>query len=150
MKKRVIACLQAVVVTAVAVAGTAFAADAGSESDPVASKSYVDDKISQVLNTISTGSATTEATGSSYTPVSVAVGKVLYGMEGTEIILRSGKGNIYTAGVDGVVDATTGSNLKTGATAQNNHILIVPRADGRGVKVSEAAWFLVKGDYSIK
>ena len=30
------------------------------------------------------------------------------------------------------------------------HILIVPRADGRGVNVSEAAWFLVKGGYSIK
>ena len=83
-------------------------------------------------------------------PVSVPVGKVLYGAEGSEIILRSGKGTIYTAGVDGVVDATTGANLKTGATAVANHILIVPRADGRGVNVSEAAWFLVKGGYSIK
>lgn len=142
--------LQAVIITVAAVVGTAFAADAGSSSDPVASKSYVDDKINQVINMISTGSATVEAKSSSYVPVSVPVGKVLYGAEGSEIILRSGKGTIYTAGVDGVVDATTGSNLKTGAKVSANHILIVPRADGRGVNVSEAAWFLVKGDYSIK
>ena len=140
MKRKLIIGLQAIAVTVVAVVGTAFAADAGSASDPVASKSYVDDKINQV----------TEASGSSYVPVSVPVGKVLYGAEGSEIILRSGKGTIYTAGVDGVVDATTGANLKTGATAVANHILIVPRADGRGVNVSEAAWFLVKGGYSIK
>ena len=144
MKRKLIIGLQAIAVTVVAVVGTAFAADAGSASDPVASKSYVDDKINQVINMINTGSATTEASGSSYVPVSVPVGKVLYGAEGSEIILRSGKGTIYTAGVDGVVDATTG------ATAVANHILIVPRADGRGVNVSEAAWFLVKGGYSIK
>ena len=148
MKRKLIIGLQAIAVTVVAVVGTAFAADAGSASDPVASKSYVDDKINQVINMINTGSATTEASGSSYVPVSVPVGKVLYGAEGSEIILRSGKGTIYTA--DGVVDATTGANLKTGATAVANHILIVPRADGRGVNVSEAAWFLVKGGYSIK
>ena len=140
MKRKLIIGLQAIAVTVVAVVGTAFAADAGSASDPVASKSYVDDKINQVINMINTGSATTEASGSSYVPVSVPVGKVLYGAEGSEIILRSGKGTIYTAGVD----------VKTGATAVANHILIVPRADGRGVNVSEAAWFLVKGGYSIK
>ncbi len=150
MKRKLIIGLQAIAVTIIAVVGTAFAADAGSSGDPVASKSYVDDKISQVINMINTGSATTEAKSSSYVPVSVPVGKVIYGAEGSEIILRSGKGTIYTAGVDGVVDATTGSNLKTGAKAVSNHILIVPRADGRGVKVSEAAWFLVKGGYSIK
>jgi hypothetical protein len=26
----------------------------------------------------------------------------------------------------------------------------VPRGDGRGIMVSEAAWFLVKGDYTIQ
>ena len=94
MKRKLIIGLQAIAVTVVAVVGTAFAADAGSASDPVASKSYVDDKISQVINMINTGSATTEASGSSYVPVSVPVGKVLYGAEGSEIILRSGKGTI--------------------------------------------------------
>lgn len=92
MKRKLIIGLQAIAVTVVAVVGTAFAADAGSASDPVASKSYVDDKINQVINMINTGSATTEASGSSYVPVSVPVGKVLYGAEGSEIILRSGKG----------------------------------------------------------
>lgn len=150
MKRKLVLGLQIAVVTAMAVVGTAFAADAGSASDPVASKSYVDDKINQVINMISTGSATTEASSTSYVPVSVPAGKVLYGAEGSEIILRSGKGTVYIAGVDGIVDASTGANLKTGAKVSNNHILIVPRADGRGVNVSESAWFLVKGGYSIK
>ena len=38
MKRKLIIGLQAIAVTVVAVVGTAFAADAGSASDPVASK----------------------------------------------------------------------------------------------------------------
>ena len=88
--------------------------------------------------------------GSQYVPVYASVGQTVIGGEGTEIILRAGKGNIVISGADGIVDATTGQNLTSGKSAVANHIMIVPRADGRGVKVTEAAWFLIKGDYSIK
>ena len=41
MKRKLIIGLQAIAVTVVAVVGTAFAADAGSASDPVASKAML-------------------------------------------------------------------------------------------------------------
>ena len=155
MKSKIIAGIEIFVVTAAMLtAVTAFGA-AGTQDDPLVSKSYVDDKINQVLEIVNGGSVSADgniapAAGSSYQPVYVSVGQVIVGGEGTELILRSGKGNIYIEGVDGLVDTTTGKNLTTGDAATANHLMIVPRDDGRGVKVTEAAWFLVKGDYTLK
>ena len=155
MKKRLLTGFEIFISTAVLLATvTAFGA-AGTESDPLVSKSYVDDKINQVLEIVNGGSVSVDgniapASGASYTPVYASVGQIVLGGEGTEIILRSGKANIYIEGADGLVDSTTGQNLKTGDVATANHMMIVPRDDGRGVKVTEAAWFLIKGDYTIK
>jgi hypothetical protein len=163
--------------TCVLAGGTVFAATVGTENDPLVSKSYVDSKIEQVLTLINsngTGSSTSatvdtdaivnqvlekigdsDLTGGSvavdgYVPVSVAVGQTIYGGEGTELILRAGKGKVSISGVDGIADITTGNELTNGGTVTKNHLLVVPRNDGRGIKVSEAAWFLVKGSYEIK
>lgn len=154
MKKKLIAGIEVFFATAAVLATvTAFGA-AGTQDDPLVSKSYVDDKINQVLEIVNGGSVaqggTAAVSGISYTPVYASVGQVVIGGEGTEIILRSGKGNIYITGADGIVDSTTGQNLTNGDTAALNHMMIVPRADGRGVKVTEAAWFLIKGDYTIE
>lgn len=162
--------------TCVLAGGTVTAATIGTESDPLVSKSYVDSKIGEVLALINgtggtgAGSAANtdeivaqvlaqinegDATGGSvavngYVPVSVKVGQTIYGSEGTELILRAGKGQAVINGVDGLVDITTGGELLNGGKAVKNHLLIVPRDDGRGIKVTEAAWFLVKGGYEIK
>lgn len=148
--KRFLIGFVSVLASVVLVMGTVFAADAGSEADPLVSKSYVDDKINQVMNMIGTDSSGSVAAGGSYVPVSVGVGKTIVGGEGTEMILRAGKGDIVISGREGIVDATTGQALYNGHKATLNHIMIVPRNDGRGVKVTEAAWFLVKGSYTIK
>ncbi len=148
--KRFLVCLLSVMASAVMVMGSVYGADAGSESDPLVSKSYVDDKIDQVLAQI--GSSSTSATLSSsttFTPVSVAVGQTIIGGEGTELILRAGKASVVISGSEGITDATTGQTLYNGHSATLNHLTIVPRADGRGFKVTEAAWFLVKGSYTI-
>ena len=154
MKSKIIAGIEIFAVTAAMLtAVTAFGA-AGTQDDPLVSKSYVDDTINQVLEIVNGGSVSADGSiapaGTSYQPVYVSVGQIIIGGEGTELILRSGKGNIYIEGVDGLVDSTTGKNLTTGDVATTNHMMIVPRDDGRGVKVTEAAWFLVKGDYMIK
>jgi hypothetical protein len=143
--------------TCVLAGGTVFAATVGTETDPLVSKSYVDSKIEQVLTLINSNGAGTSTstsasvdedaiaeaviqrindgeltvdtvTSGSYTPVSVAVGQTIYG----------------------IADITTGSEMANGAPATKNHLMVVPRDDGRGIKITEAAWFLVKGDYEIK
>ena len=87
---------------------------------------------------------------SSFKPVLVQVGQTIYGKEGTELILRSGKGNAVVPGKEGIANITNGMELKNKNTVNKNQLLIIPRDDGRGIKVTEKAWFLVKGGYSIK
>lgn len=141
-----------VIASVVMVMGSVYGADAGSESDPLVSKSYVDDKIDQVLAKIGSGtsSGSTTVSGGTFTPVSVAVGKTIVGGEGAEMILRAGKANVVISGSEGITDATTGQTLYNGHSATLNHLTIIPRDDGRGFKVTEAAWFLVKGSYTIQ
>ncbi len=172
--KKLILGIEIGIATLILGVATVGAATIGTESDPLVSKSYVDSKIEQVLSYItenanSSASVDTDAivnevmekinsgelTGgsvdvSAYVPVSVAVGQTLVGGEGTEIILRAGKGEVSISGVDGIADITTGDELKNGSKATKNHLLIVPRDDGRGIEVTEAAWFLVKGEYTIE
>lgn len=157
MKSKIIAGIEIFFATAAVLGVVSAFGAAGTQDDPLVSKSYVDDKINQVIEMINNGGSSTNtaatvstAAAGGYTPVYASVGQTVIGGEGTEIILRSGKGNIAITGVDGVVDATTGQNLGNGAAASPNHIMIVPRNDGRGVKVTEAAWFLIKGDYTIQ
>lgn len=147
--KRFLVGLLSVTAVVTMVMGSVYGADTGSNADPLVSKSYVDDKIEEVMSKIGSSSTGT-TTASSFKPVSVAVGQTITGGEGTEMILRAGKANVVVSGVDGITDATTGQNLVNGHKATTNHLNIIPRADGRGFKVTEAAWFLVKGGYTIK
>lgn len=178
MKKNIFTVVISAIIAFAAV--TAFAAQPGSSDDPLVSKSYVDDKFNQLKALISGGGSVSagtdintdeivdkvvdevepiiallmkDQTGQSagqYVPVSANVGQIVLGGEGTEIILRSGKADIYITGVAGIVNATTGKEQKNGEKAVLNNIMIIPRNDGRGLKVTENAWFLIKGDYEIK
>ncbi len=187
MKKKALILTVTLFVTALAL--TVFAAQPGTNDDPLVSKSYVDGKISDVMARITangTGSGTTTAAttastddivaevvkrvepliallierGSAgesapvptdtYMPVFASKGQVVLGSEGTEMIVRSGRANVYITGVAGVVDATTGAELVQGNEAKRNHIIIIPRGDGRGVKITEDAWFIIKGTYQIE
>lgn len=93
---------------------------------------------------------TEEDTSATYKPVNVANGQILYGAEGTEIILRSGTAKTYITAAEGIVNITTGQNMAHDMNVTANNMLICPRGDGRGVIVtSDSAWFIVKGDYNI-
>lgn len=161
MKQKILIGIQIFLATAIIATGVTFANQAGSSDDPLVAKSYVDDQISQVLkvinntigsNTSSGASSNTnvQISGSSFKPVLVEVGQTIYGKEGTEIILRSGKGNAVVPGAEGIANITNGLEVKNKNTVNKNQLLIIPRDDGRGIKVTEKAWFLVKGDYEIK
>ncbi|GHU50657.1 hypothetical protein AGMMS49975_02150 [Clostridia bacterium] len=126
-----------------------FGAEAGSSSDPLVSKSYVDGKLNELKNTINNNTTGTAAEDPAFTPVSLLSGQTLIGGEGAEIILRSGAGVAYTAVTDGIVNATAGAELFSGDYVGKNNLLLVPRGDGRGVRAIDDAWFIVKGSYSI-
>ena len=120
----------------ISVTVTVFAAsDApGSESDPVVTKSYVDQKISGFA---------------AFAPLELKEGQSLVGQEGTEIILRSGEATAIGGVENGIADLTGGADLLSGATINMNHLLLIPRSDGRGITANTDIWVMIKGGYSI-
>jgi len=147
---------------------------AGTATDPVALRSYVDeryDKLAAMINSSAGGAGATvsvdavvaevmsqlefyyaakSVAAQAYEPVYLLAGQYLIGGEGAEIIPRSGTSTAYTAVADGVVDVTDGRDLKTGAALTINHMLIVPRSDGRGARAVTNCWFLVKGPFEVR
>lgn len=85
-----------------------------------------------------------------FLPVQLLSGQRLIGGEGAEIIFRSGRANVYSENDMGVIDVSLGKELFNGENISVNHLLIVARKDGRGVRSIEDSWFMVKGSYSIK
>ena len=110
------------------------AADAqlpGSQQDPLVTRSYVEEKLK--LNV-----------------VEMAPGKRLVAGAGTELILRSGNATVVDSESGGLSDVTDGVDLRKGTQVPRNHLLIVPRDDGRGITAQSEVIVLVRGDYRIE
>lgn len=148
-------------VTALVIGGTmnsvsaANSSQAGSSTDPLVTKSYVDESISTLLTALNENNSDSQAVSASssaaFVPVKVAKGQILIGGEGAEIILRSGSAVSFCSEQDGIIDVTSGTEYFNGTPLAANHMVIIPRADGRGATVtSNEAWFIVKGGYEIK
>ena len=141
--KRLIAGLVVIAaVFAMTVAAAAAADTPGSEGDPVVTKSYVDSQIAQLKSGgVSSGT---------YKAVQLTAGQRLIGGEGTEVILRSGEATAIDNGANGVSDVTAGSDLMTGQSIGLNHLLLIPRNDGRGLQAHTEAYVMVRGSYTIQ
>ena len=81
---------------------------------------------------------------------------VVYGTKGQsvvgscEIILRSGTAEALCPGANGISDLTAGADLPGGTAVSANHLLLVPRNDGRGITVTSAdAYVMVRGTYMV-
>lgn len=114
----------------------------GSESDPVVSKSYVDSEIAKIK---------ASAGGSqSFQAISVKAGQKVLGGDGTEIILRSGEAKSISNQNNGIADLTAGKDLMGSQNIVLNHLLMVPRNDGRGILATTDIWIMVKGAYTLQ
>jgi len=115
--------------------GNGFAASdmplPGSEGDPLVTRAYVDSKLKMRV-------------------VELAPGQILKGYSGTEIILRGGQATVIDSELGGLCDVTGGVDLRGGEAVPSNHLLIVPRDDGRGIKAVSAAIAMVRGDFTIE
>lgn len=143
----------AAVVAGVAIFATQAWADGGvngvpgSVDDPVVTKSYVDQQIQQALASV--------GGGSTLTVVELMPGQTLYGFEGTEFIVRTGK-VVAVAGSkgDGLTDITAGKDLRGGAAIEPNHLLLIARSDNRGLKLDAkykgVAHIMVRGKYELQ
>jgi len=145
-------------------------ASPGGPEDPLVSRSYVDMRFNELhalINAMGAGqpAVNTEAIVNqiladvstffsndlgTFSPVFVEEGRVVLADEGTEIILRSGYATAHVPGPDGIVNATTGADIFHGANIPSNNLLIVPREDGRGIRATTEAWFIIRGGFSIQ
>lgn len=146
-----------------------YAADnlIGTQSDPLVTKSYVDALVAKItggsssnvearlsaqeelISTLSQQIANLESSKSSFEIVTVQAGSTIYGKQGSEMIIRSGEGNIVASSVGGIQDVTDGVDLSGGMKAPNNNLLIVPREDGRGISAHKTMVIMVRGGYTI-
>ena len=69
---------------------------------------------------------------------------------GTELVLRTGKALAIRGESGALVDLITGKDLDAGENVPVNHIILSPRDDNRGVRISEDAWVLIKGTYAFR
>jgi hypothetical protein len=81
--------------------------------------------------------------------VEIKTGESLIAGAGTEIILRSGKVNAIASSLGGLSDVTKAGDIKHGVAVESNHLLIIPRNDGRGVLAVTDAILLVRGEYKV-
>ena len=166
MKKSTIATLILVAVLIAANCLTFVFADnvPGSSADPVVTKSYVDSLFNSLKAQLESGEYTVSEAGSGtvsapvaapaasneFVVLSLSKGEKVIGESGTEIILRSGSASAIGANGVGVTDVTAGTDLKDGVNISANHLLIVPRTDGRGISITKDAFVMVRGAYTVK
>lgn len=103
----------------------------GSAGDPLVSKSYVDSLLV-------------------FQVVSVPKNSILVGEGGTEIVLRGGQAAAVASVNGGILDVSDGVDVADGVVIKPNHLLVVPRTDGRGVLAKTDLILMVKGPSSIK
>lgn len=128
---------------------------AGTSSDPVVTKSYVDRVVSE-LKQQGTGDPSqggnggqSSSGGSGMQIIELKQGQTLIGYQNTQIIVRSGIVHAAIPGENGISDLTEGADLREGDPAQKDHLLLVPRSDGRGIKADTDAFVMVQGDYAV-
>lgn len=68
-----------------------------------------------------------------------------------EVILRSGMarviGNIHG---EGLSDLTSGREIKEGEYIEKNHLILIPRGDGRGIITETVCYIIYKGLYYMQ
>jgi hypothetical protein len=156
MKKNIIKkIVLPLILISIILCGTVAFSEPGSEEDPLVSLSYLEKRMEQLklyiderLSSIGNGPQGSQA--NKLEVVEILSGQSIIGESGTELILRGGKAKIAAGELGGLSDVTSGTDLGMDGSVPPNHLLIIPRDDGRGVYAITDAIFLVRGAYEIR
>jgi len=141
---------------------TVIFAAPGDTSDPIVVLSYlneqiealiskykledIDDMQKQIDNLDSSGGS---SSGMALEIVEIRDGEKIIAGSGSELILRGGEAVIIGSEMGGISDVTLGKDFVSGMSVVPNHLMIVPRDDGRGVYAEKYAIFMVRGSYEV-
>lgn len=136
----------------------------GDNSDPIVVLSYLNQRFNELvekynLSKISEHEKTiaelnekiknTSAGTSTLDVVELKAGESIIAGAGAEIILRSGRASAIASSLGGLSDVTKAADIAHGVEISPNHLLIVPRNDGRGVLAITDTFFMVRGEYKV-
>jgi hypothetical protein len=145
-----------VVIILVLLTGT-FAAgtNPGSSSDPIVTQSYVENRI-QLLNdaiderlTELENRPVSSGGTQEFVVLNIKTNQVVNLGANSMFILRSGEATAIAGQGGGLSDLTTGLDLATGQSIERNHLLLIPKSDGRGITMTYEGWVMISGEYSI-
>jgi hypothetical protein len=103
----------------------------GGSNDPLVTQSYVDQYVQWKVAELKTG-------------------QVLLGHSGAEFIHRRGQAVIVDPTGNGIPDVSAGADIHEGSTVPVNHLLVIPRDDGRGIKARSPAVVMYRGGVTVK
>jgi len=133
--------LMAAVIIGYAGLAAASSSDPGSTSDPLVTKSFVEKYVQDYISSLgSAGGGSLE-----WTVKELKTGEEFIGKAGTEIIVRTGIAMVVDPSGGGIPDLTDGSNVMAGQMVKNNHLLSLPRSDGRGIHAQQPTIIMYRG-----
>ncbi|MBN2558224.1 MAG: hypothetical protein JXB33_05680 [Clostridia bacterium] len=89
--------------------------------------------------------------GTVYQVVKVDPGVKLLASGTGEVILRSGSARVIgNEHGEGLSDLTTGRELKDGESLEKDHLILIPRGDGRGIITDTVCYIIYKGLYHLQ
>lgn len=132
----------------------AQAVTAGGNSDPLVTLSYIEKRFSEWMTTIENtyvkkGTASGDIQTPQYEVVTVKAGQRIIFSSSVEVILRSGTASAIASFNGGLSDLTAGVDLAQGTKIAHNHLLLIPRDDGRGLLAQTDLYVMVRGKYTI-
>lgn len=126
----------------------------GSSTDPLVTQSYVENRIAALNASIDErlNNLETQSGGDSvnFIVLEVKKGQIVHLEENSLFILRAGEATGIAGQGGGLSDLTTGLDISTGQKIELNHLLLIPKSDGRGVKMDYDGWVMISGGYSIQ
>lgn len=135
MSKAKIVVMSCIVLLALSLLGFAALAAPGGEpggsSDPLVTQSYVDKYVQWNVAELKTG-------------------QTLQGGAGSEFILRRGQASVVDPLGNGIPDVTAGVDIYAGGSVPLNHLLVIPREDGRGIKAKVPVVVMYRGGAEVQ
>lgn len=152
---------------------TVIFAAPGDTTDPIVVLSYLNQRLTSLVNdykldTIKnmqakidslesklssgnggTSGGTANSGSNEFAIVKINAGEKIIAQSGTELILRGGEAYIIGSDLGGITDVTAGYDFTSDMKVRDNHYLIIPRSDGRGVYTKDYALFMVRGAYEV-
>ena len=109
-------------------------------------------KIEQMERAEDTPETTSPVVEAGYEIVRVTAGMKVLAGDSCDIMLRSGTAvAIAPLATQGLSDYTSGSEILDGEEITINHMMLIPRGDGRGIRItSEEAYIMIRGAYALE